>query len=134
MTKSGDAREDLIGRLRPHEWPRARVVISRHGSMAVSSSRVLRCTPRPSCLSVSVANQRSTRLTHEAPVGVKCTCYRGWRTSQFLGHQARPTLSFPPSKVCAASWSRLARSAKKCCGACGIFAALAPEQLPGPRR
>jgi hypothetical protein len=32
--------------------------------------------------SVSMANQRSTKLIHEAPVGVKCTWYRGWRTSQ----------------------------------------------------
>jgi hypothetical protein len=30
---------------------------------------VLRCTPRRSCFSVSAANQRSTRLSHEASVG-----------------------------------------------------------------
>jgi len=37
-----------------------------------SCSRVLQCTPRRSCRSIRGANQRSTRLVHEAPVGVKC--------------------------------------------------------------
>src|SRR5437870_13204365 len=50
--------------------------------MAASSSRVLRCTPRRSCFSVSAANQRSTRLIHEELVGVKCRWKRGWRSSQ----------------------------------------------------
>src|SRR5213083_590749 len=50
--------------------------------MAASSSRVLRCTPRRSCFSVSAANQRSTRLIHEELVGVKCRWKRGWRVSQ----------------------------------------------------
>ena len=48
--------------------------------MAASSSRVLRCTPRRSCFSVSRANQRSTRLSQDALVGVKCRWKRGWRS------------------------------------------------------
>ena len=39
---------------------------------ASSNSRVLRCAPRRSYFSVRAVNQRSTRLIHEAPVGVKC--------------------------------------------------------------
>ena len=39
--------------------------------MAVSSSSVLRWTPRRNCFSVKAANQRSTRLSQEAPVGVR---------------------------------------------------------------
>ncbi len=33
--------------------------------------------PRLICFSVSRANQRSTRLSHDGPVGVKCRCKRG---------------------------------------------------------
>jgi hypothetical protein len=33
---------------------------------------------------VSSANQRSTRLSQEPPVGVKCRWKRGWRNSQRL--------------------------------------------------
>ena len=43
---------------------------------------MLRWTPRRNCWSVSAANQRSTRLIHDAPVGVKGTWNRGWRASQ----------------------------------------------------
>ena len=48
------------------------MVTAMYSVMAVSSARVLRWTPRRICFSVSVANQRSPRLIHEAPVGVKC--------------------------------------------------------------
>ena len=43
---------------------------------------MLRWTPRRICFSVSAANQRSTRLIQEAPVGVKCRWKRGCRASQ----------------------------------------------------
>jgi hypothetical protein len=33
---------------------------------------------------VSSANQRSTRLSQEPPVGVKCNWKRGWRNRQRL--------------------------------------------------
>jgi hypothetical protein len=48
------------------------LVTAMYSVIAASSARVLRWTPRRICFSVSVANQRSTRLIHEAPVGVKC--------------------------------------------------------------
>ena len=48
-------------------------VMSMYRRMAVSSSRVLRCTPRRNCFSVSAANQRSTRFIHDSLVGVKST-------------------------------------------------------------
>ena len=50
--------------------------------MGSSNSRVLRWTPRRSCFSVKAANQRSTRFSQEAPVGVKWSWKRGWRSSQ----------------------------------------------------
>ena len=54
------------------DWKRHGVVnVTR--AIAVSSDCVLRCVPRLMGLSVSRANQRSTRLIHELPVGVKCT-------------------------------------------------------------
>ena len=40
--------------------------------VACSNSAVLRWVPRRICFSVSRANQRSTRLSHDALVGVKC--------------------------------------------------------------
>jgi hypothetical protein len=50
--------------------------------IASSSSLVERWTPRRSCFSVSAANQRSTRLSHEAEVGVKWRWKRGRLASQ----------------------------------------------------
>jgi hypothetical protein len=52
--------------------------------MALSNSVVLRWVPRRICCSVSSANQRSTWLSHEAEVGVKCILKRGWRANQAL--------------------------------------------------
>ncbi len=45
--------------------------------MADSSSRTLRWAPWRICLSVSVANQRSTMLIQDALAGVKCTLLTG---------------------------------------------------------
>ena len=68
--------------------------------MAVSSSRILRSAPRRICFSVSVANQRSTRLIREALVGVKCTWNRGrlstTRFSVSLSSKKRSGVSNPP--------------------------------------
>jgi hypothetical protein len=58
------------------------LVTAMYSMMASSSARVLRCTPPRICFSVSVASQRSTRLIHDAPVGVKCRGKRGRLLSQ----------------------------------------------------
>ena len=50
--------------------------------IACSNSRVLRWMPRRICFSVNSANQRSTRLSQEAEVGVKCRWKRGRLASQ----------------------------------------------------
>ena len=42
------------------------------------------CAPRRSFLVVSSANQRSTRLSHDELVGVKCRTNRGWAASHRL--------------------------------------------------
>ena len=46
-------------------------VMLRYSRMVSSRARVLRCAPRWICLFESNANQRSTRLSHDALVGVK---------------------------------------------------------------
>ncbi len=46
------------------------------------SAGTLSKIPRRMRCRVISANQRSTRLSHELLVGVKCTCTRGWRASQ----------------------------------------------------
>ena len=46
--------------------------------MAATSSCTLQKTPRRRCCCVSLLNQLSTRLSHEEPVGVKCSLKRGW--------------------------------------------------------
>lgn len=50
----------------------ASLLIVRYSRIAVSSARVLRCAPRLICFWVSVANHRSTKLSQDALVGVKC--------------------------------------------------------------
>ena len=50
--------------------------------MVVSSSRVERKLPRRICFSVKAANQRSTRFSQLAEVGVKCRWKRGRLSSQ----------------------------------------------------
>src|SRR2546426_10541056 len=50
--------------------------------MSASRSATDRWLLRVSFLVVSSANQRSTRLSQEAPVGVKWRTKRGWRSSQ----------------------------------------------------
>ena len=52
-----------------------------HLRMSASSSVTLRCAERRSLWLVSSANQRSTRLSHDELVGVKCRWKRGWRSS-----------------------------------------------------
>ena len=49
------------------------LLIATYCLMARSSSRVDRCVPRRMQRCVKVANQRSTWLSQEAEVGVKCT-------------------------------------------------------------
>ena len=49
-----------------------------------SRSTTLRWALRRSLRLVSSANQRSTRLSQEPLVGVKCRWNRGWRSSHFL--------------------------------------------------
>jgi len=51
---------------------------------SASSSATLRWLERRSLRLVSSANQRSTRFSQLAEVGVKCRWKRGWRSSQVL--------------------------------------------------
>ena len=53
--------------------------VSIQARMSVLSWRTERWVPRRSFLVVSSANQRSTRLSQEELVGVKCRTKRGWR-------------------------------------------------------
>jgi hypothetical protein len=55
-----------------------------HLRTSASSSVTLRCAERRSLRLVSSANQRSTRLSQEPLVGVKCRGNRGWRSSHSL--------------------------------------------------
>jgi hypothetical protein len=55
-----------------------------HLRMSFSSSVTLRCAERRSLRLVSSANQRSTRLSHDELVGVKCRWNRGCFRSQSL--------------------------------------------------
>jgi hypothetical protein len=52
--------------------------------IACSSRRVLLKLLRRMAWEVISANQRSTSLSHEALVGVKCRWKRGWAASQRL--------------------------------------------------
>ncbi len=52
--------------------------------MSRSSATTLRWAERRSLRQVSSANQRSTRLSQDAEVGVKCRWKRGCRSSHFL--------------------------------------------------
>ncbi len=52
-------------------------VTSRYVEMARSKACVLAWAPRRTCFSVRSPNQRSTRFSHEALVGVKCAWNRG---------------------------------------------------------
>ena len=52
--------------------------------MSRSSSMTLRWVERRSLRQVNSANQRSTRLSQDAEVGVKCRWKRGCRSSHFL--------------------------------------------------
>ena len=49
----------------------ASLVIATYSRIAVSRARTLRCAPCLICFWLKSANQRSTRLSHEALVGVK---------------------------------------------------------------
>ena len=50
--------------------------------MSSASSLTEVCDERRNFFSVSSPNQRSTRLSHDELVGVKCSSNRGWRSSQ----------------------------------------------------
>jgi phosphonate transport system substrate-binding protein len=78
---------ELFGadRFVPVDWSgraNAPFQVSIQARMSALSARVERCAPRRSFLVVSSANQRSTRFSHEAEVGVKCKRQRGRFTSQ----------------------------------------------------
>src|SRR5262249_55215641 len=68
MTKSRDAREDFIGRLHPHErggvFVRDRCIEWPPPTRAYCGGCPAELASRP-----AAANHRSTRLTHDAPVG-----------------------------------------------------------------
>ena len=77
-----DACEDLVGRLVPPE--RLGVLVDR---LDVLGDRLLQLdgravNPRLICFSVRSAKNLSTWLSHEAEVGVKCTCQRGRLANQ----------------------------------------------------
>ena len=77
LTKSSDGAQNVIGRLDPLEglWMR----VGHHDVLTDGGlePRTLGCATRRSWRSVSSENQRSTRLTDEAPIGVKWRCNRG---------------------------------------------------------
>ena len=52
--------------------------------MSASSSLTLLWAERRSLRLVSSANHRSTTLSQDELVGVKCSSKRGWRISHFL--------------------------------------------------
>lgn len=81
--------------------------------MAASSSHMLRCALRRICLSVNVANQRSTRLIQEALVGVKCTRKRGVPPrggSLDVCHTLRPSLILAINPTGPCRWTPRPRS------------------------
>jgi hypothetical protein len=79
---AGDRFGDLVGGLGPDERPRVLVAGLDPGAVSALSWRTDRCAPRLSLLAVGSANQRSTRFSHDALVGVKCTTKRGWAAGQ----------------------------------------------------
>ena len=60
----------------------ASFLTARNSRIADSRAAVLRCDPRRTHLSVSSANSRSTRFSHDPYVGVKCTWNRGRLANQ----------------------------------------------------
>ena len=71
-----DLLDDLVRCLGPDEGLGVLVPVLCPQPMAAVSSLTLPNTPRRSRLSVSRANQRSTRLSQDELVGVKCRCQR----------------------------------------------------------
>ena len=66
LREPGDARQDLIGGLRPHERLGGDVVlVEKLPNRLIERRRRYDGTPRRSCLVVSSANQRSTRFSQE---------------------------------------------------------------------
>ena len=64
------ARMSSAGFVHTYGWPTV-LEASMNSRIADSSERTLSCTPRRSCFVSRAANQRSTRLSHEAYVGVE---------------------------------------------------------------
>jgi hypothetical protein len=56
------------------------------------NSATLVCAPRLICRCVSSPNQRSTRLSHEPCIGVKCRWYRGRYGREFYYRRFRARL------------------------------------------
>ena len=74
------ARMSSAGFVHTYGWP-AVWEASMSARIADSSERTLSCTPRRSCFISRAANQRSTRWSHAAYVGVQCGCKRGCRAN-----------------------------------------------------
>jgi hypothetical protein len=82
LTEFRDLREDLVSGFRPDEGLRRivgdREVLANGGFEGADTSMGAAFN----LLLARSANQRSTRLSQDALVGVKCTWNRGWRTNQ----------------------------------------------------
>src|SRR5881397_3795553 len=82
MTKARDAVEDFVRRLGPNTGLRGGI-----GDGNVAADGVLQLSRAAVDAAAELffgerREPRSTRLIHEAPVGVKCRWKRGWRASQ----------------------------------------------------
>src|SRR5213593_380853 len=82
MTKARDAVEDFVRRLGPNKGLRGCI-----GDGNVAADGVLQLSRAAVDAAAELffgerREPRSTRLIHEAPVGVKCRWKRGWRASQ----------------------------------------------------
>ena len=82
MTKSSDAREDFVRRLGPHERLGAFVCgldVPDDGRFQFAGAAM---DAAPHLLGGERREPARHQVDPQAPVGVKCTGYRGWRTSQ----------------------------------------------------
>ena len=84
LGETSDARQDLIGRSRPDE--RLRIRVMRSDEFADGRFELGHTAVRPTAqlFRGELGNQRSTRFSHDPYVGVKCTWKRGRLSSQFL--------------------------------------------------
>src|SRR5919198_458700 len=81
--------QDLVGGLGPLKRLALLVVRGNVREDRVSQAVTLVCDPRRNAFSVSIPKKRSTRLSQDAEVGVKCRWKRGCRSNQRCATGAR---------------------------------------------